>query len=140
MNEVSIYPASDEEVRSGDIGRRLRQFNYRHVGEYPEQRGIRLNAKNSRGNVVGGLRAFVFLYWLRVEVLYVDEAERGNGIGSLLLLEAERLAKEEGAENSALDTFEWQAPGFYAKHGYEEVGRIDGYAKSFYLSMMRKRL
>jgi ribosomal protein S18 acetylase RimI-like enzyme len=140
MSSITISPATDEEVRSGDIGRRLRQFNYGYVGEYPEMQPIRLNARNEAGVVVGGLRAFVFLYWLRVEVLWVDEPARGVGLGSRLLRQAEDQARAHGAQNAALETFEWQAPGFYAKQGYEEVARIDGYAKGFYLCLMKKAL
>ena len=33
---------------------------------------------------------------------------------------------------------EWQAPRFYQKHGYEEVARLEGYAKGFYLALMKK--
>src|SRR5687768_7043021 len=120
MSSITISPATDEEIRSGDIGRRLRQFNYGYVGEYPEVKPIRLNARNEAGEVVGGLRAFVFLYWLRVEVLWVDEPARGLGLGSRLLRQAEDQAKALGAQNAALETFEWQAPAFYAKQGYEE--------------------
>ena len=76
----------------------------------------------------------------RVEVLWVDEAVRGRGIGSRLLAEAERLAREMGARNAALETFEWQAPRFYQKRGYEEVARLEGYAKGFYLALMKKAL
>jgi GNAT superfamily N-acetyltransferase len=137
---VTISPATEEEVQSGEIGRRLREFNYTHVGEYPATEYIRLNAREADGSVVGGIRAVVALYWLRVEVLWVDEAERGRGIGSQLLAEAERLAREMGARNAALETFEWQAPRFYQKHGYEAVARIEGYAKGFYLALMKKVL
>ena len=137
---VIISPATEEEVLSGEIGRRLREFNYTHVGEYPATEYIRLNARAGDGSVVGGIRAVVALYWLRVEVLWVDEAARGTGIGSRLLAEAERLAKDIGARNAALETFEWQAPRFYEKHGYREVARIDGYAKGFYLALMKKAL
>ena len=137
---VTISPATEEEVQSGEIGRRLRQFNYRYVGEYPATEYIRLNAREADGSVVGGIRAVVALYWLRVEVLWVDEAARGRGIGSQLLAEAERLAREMGAQNAALETFEWQAPRFYQKHGYEEVARVEGYVKNFYLALMQKRL
>ena len=51
-----------------------------------------------------------------------------------------RLAREMGARNAALETFEWQAPRFYQKHGYEEVARLEGYAKGFYLALMKKAL
>jgi GNAT superfamily N-acetyltransferase len=137
---IQISPATDEEVRLGGIGRRLREFNYTHVGEYPPMQYVHLNARDEDGQVVGGLRSFVFLYWLRIEVLFVDEAQRGQGVGSRLLLEAERLAREMGAKNVALETFEFQAPKFYTKHGYAEAARIAEYAKGFYLATMTKAL
>lgn len=137
---VTISPATEDEVQSSGIGRRLREFNYTYLGEYPAEEYIRLNAREADGSVVGGIRALVVFYWLRVEVLWVDEAARGKGIGSRLLAEAERLAREMGARNAALETFEWQAPRFYQKHGYEEVARLEGYAKHFYLALMKKAL
>ena len=108
--DVVIAPATEEEVRSGEVGRRLREFNYAHVGEYPQTQYIRLNAKDSDGRLLGGLRAVVALYWLRVEVLWVDESARRQGIGTRLLAEAEQLARQQGARNAALETFEWQRP------------------------------
>jgi len=137
---VTISPATEEEVQSGEIGRRLREFNSTYVGEYPATEHIRLNARETDGSVVGGIRAVVALSWLRVEVLWVDEAARGRGIGSRLLAEAERLAREMGARHAALETFEWQAPRFYQKRGYEEVARLEGYAKGYYLALMKKAL
>ena len=80
------------------------------------------------------------LSWLCVEVLWVDEAARGRGIGSRFIAEAERLVREMGARNAALETLEWRAPRFYEKHGYEEVARLEGYAKGFYLALMKKAL
>ncbi|NML46644.1 GNAT family N-acetyltransferase [Ramlibacter sp. G-1-2-2] len=140
METVTVSAATEEEVRSGDIGRRLRQFNYGVIGEYPETQYVRLNARDAMGRVVGGIRGFVFMYWLQIEVLFVDESMRGTGIGSALLLEAERQARELGAKNASLTTFEWQAPGFYARHGYEEEGRTEKYVGDFYLARMTKRL
>lgn len=137
---MTIYPATEEEVRSSGIGRRLRQYNYAFVGEYPEELPIRLNASDGQGNVVGGLRAIVFLHWLRIEVLFVDESYRKTGVGSSLLLEGERIAREAGAKNAALETFEFQGPGFYAKRGYVETGRIANYAGEFYLATLAKSL
>lgn len=138
--DVTISPATDEEVRSGYVGRQLREFNYGYVGQYPEVQYNHLNARDVQGNVVGGIRSVVAMYWLRIEVLWVLESERRNGIGSRLLAEAERIALTLGAKNAALETFEWQAPAFYEKHGYREAARIEKYMGDFYLSLVKKRL
>jgi GNAT superfamily N-acetyltransferase len=140
MNDITIAPATDEELRSGELGRKLRHYNYGFVGEYPEQQYIRLNAKDQSGRLLGGLRGFVFLYWLNIEVLFVEEDMRGTGLGSRLLAGAERQAIALGAQNARLDTFEWQARGFYLKHGYEEYARIDDCAPGYYLAHMKKSL
>ncbi|MEJ8848940.1 GNAT family N-acetyltransferase [Variovorax rhizosphaerae] len=139
-SEPSILEATEEEVRSGYVGRQLREFNYGFVGEYPEQRSIRLNAKDGGGKVVGGVRAYVFLYWLQIDVLWVAEGARGQGLGTRLLSQAEARAMELGARNVKLETFEWQARDFYLKQGYEEFARIDHYASDYYLAFMKKTL
>ncbi|MDH6169920.1 GNAT superfamily N-acetyltransferase [Variovorax boronicumulans] len=140
MNTIHIVPPTDEELRSGELGRKLRHFNYGVVGEYPEQKYVRLNAKDDSGRLLGGLRGFVFLYWFTVDVLFVEEDARGAGLDSRLLAEGERQAMALGAKHAKLDTFEWQARPFYLKQGYEEYGRIDDYAAGFYLAHMKKAL
>ena len=140
MENITITAATPEELRSGELGGKLRRYNYGFVGEYPEQRHIRLNARDENGRLLGGLRGFVFLYWLNIDVLFVEADMRGSGLGSRLLAEAERQAIELGAANARLETFEWQAPAFYRKHGYEEYARVDGYAPGFFLSSMKKSL
>lgn len=137
---ITISTPTDEQVRTGALGRRLRLYNYSFVGEYPEQQYIRLDARDGAGRLLGGLRGFVFLYWLNVEVLFVEEDARGAGLGSRLLAEAERQAVALGAKNAKLDTFEWQAREFYARHGYEEYARIDDYAPGYWLAYMKKTL
>lgn len=140
MTEIVISTASEEEVRSGVLGRRLREFNYGFVGEYPDTRPVWLNAKDAQGRLMGGLRGFVFLEWLRIDVLFVEEEARGTGLGRRLLAEAEARGKALGAGKAALETFEWQARGFYLKQGYEEFARIDNYARGNYLAYMKKKL
>lgn len=118
MDNIVITAAMLDELRSGELGRQLRRYNYGFVGEYPEQRHIRLNARDRNGRLLGGLRSFVFLDWLNIEVFFVEADVRGTGLGSRLLAEAEREAIEVDAKNAKLETFEWQAPSFYQKHGY----------------------
>ena len=140
MTIWTIAEATQEEVKSGELGRRLRHFNYAFVGEYPEAQPVWLNAKDEEGRTIGGLRGYVFLYWLQLDVLWVDEAVRAAGLGSELLAQAEARAKHLGAHSANLETFEWQARGFYVKHGYKEFGRIDNHTKGFYLAFMMKSL
>lgn len=82
----------------------------------------------------------MFLHWLNVELLYVDESARRQGVGHRLLAAAEQKARELGARNVTLNTFEWQARDFYLKQGYEEFGRIDNYIQGFYAAYMKKAL
>ncbi len=58
MPQHMIEIASEEEVRSGVLGRKLRQFNYGVVGEYAEVQPIWLNTKDDQGHLAGGLRGF----------------------------------------------------------------------------------
>lgn len=99
MSSITITAATDEEVASGDLGRRLRLFNYDVVGEYRGVESIRLSSRASDGSVVGGFRGFVFMDCLRIELLWVDAAIRGEGLGSNLLKEAERIARESVTRN-----------------------------------------
>ena len=140
MNDIEIYTPTAEEVHSGELGRRMRQFNYRYVGEYGQVQPVWVSAKDASGALVGGLRGFVFLHWLNVELLFVDEAARHQGVGRTLLATAEDKARALGAVNATLNTFEWQARAFYLKQGYAEFGRIDNYIAGFYMAYMKKSL
>ncbi|TWO66052.1 GNAT family N-acetyltransferase [Caenimonas sedimenti] len=140
MSDFEIYTPTPEEVHSGELGRRMRQFNYRFVGEYGQVQPVWVSAKDEGAGLVGGLRGFVFLSWLNVELLFVDESARHQGVGRRLLEAAEQKARDLGARNATLNTFEWQARDFYIRQGYEEFGRIDDYISGFYSAYMKKAL
>ena len=57
-----------------------------------------------------------------VDILWVHENHRYKGIGTKLLLEAEKEAVQRGCHHVHLNTMSWQAPEFYQKHGYEVIG------------------
>jgi ribosomal protein S18 acetylase RimI-like enzyme len=76
--------------------------------------------------VVAGLIGSTWATWLEVEYLWVDDAHRGSGLGARLLAEAEAIARAERAcRHVRVETWSFQAPGFYAKQGYREVGRVE---------------
>ena len=74
------------------------------------------------GNIIGGIIGGTYWGWMYVDILWVQEDHRKKGIGSKLLLEAEKEAIRRGCRHVHLDTMSWQAPEFYKKHGYEIIG------------------
>jgi len=140
VSAFTIAVASEDEVRANALGRRLRHFNFRVVGEYPEGQNVWLNASDDRGTLLGGFRGEIHFHWLFVNVLFVAESERRRGIGARLLAEGEAQARKLGARRARLETFEWQAPAFYLKQGYREIGRLANYYERYSLSLMTKDL
>jgi GNAT superfamily N-acetyltransferase len=96
--------------------------------------------RDNAGTVQAGLRGWSFWSWLFVNWLWVAEAHRHRGLGSQLLLRAEAIARERGCIGVYLDTFSFQAPGFYLRHGYEEFGRLEGLPPNHARIWFRKRL
>ncbi len=93
------------------------------------------------GALAGGLTGRTWAYWLHVDLLWVDARHRGSGLGSRLLAEAERTARTERAcTRSRLETWDFQAPEFYRKHGYEEIGRVEDYPPGLTEFILTKRL
>lgn len=139
-SSFTFAPPSLADLQAGTLGKQLRAFNYRVVGEYPEVQPVRLDVRDLQGQLVAGIRAFVFLQWMHTDLLWVAEHQRGQGLGARLLGMAEAQGKALGARNAKLETFEWQARGFYLKQGYVEYARIDDFIQGQYMASMRKPL
>jgi ribosomal protein S18 acetylase RimI-like enzyme len=96
--------------------------------------------RSPRGEWLGGLLGHVWGGWLHVKFLWVSELARGQGQGTRLMDEAEAFALERGAFAATLETHSFQAPGFYAKRGYEVFGRLDNYPPGHTKFFLRKPL
>ncbi|MFF1925888.1 GNAT family N-acetyltransferase [Streptomyces sp. NPDC058221] len=85
-------------------------------------------ALDGHGQLAGGLTGRTWAHWLHVDLLWVDALHRGCGLGSQLLAEAERVAvTDRDCTRSRLETWDFQAPAFYRKRGYEVTGRVENY-------------
>lgn len=78
--------------------------------------------------LAAGLTGRTWAHWLHVDLLWVDARLRGSGLGSRLLAEAERVARtDRSCARSRVETWDFQAPDFYRKRGYEVRGRVENY-------------
>ncbi|MDH4442212.1 MAG: GNAT family N-acetyltransferase [Rhizobium sp.] len=87
-------------------------------------RKVQLAARDDVGQIVGGLIGAQLQRWFYVKLLAVAPELRGQGVGARLLKRAEALAREDGLVGIYLDTFDFQAPRFYLREGYREIGRL----------------
>lgn len=75
-----------------------------------------------------------------VEILWVDPAFRGRGLGRALLERVEAEGRARGAARLVLDTFSFQAPRFYEKLGYRRFGQVEpyvnGYGRYYYVKTL----
>ncbi len=102
---------------------------------------LALWALDAAGGLAAGLAGHTWARWLHVDQLWVDERHRGAGLGSRLLAEAERTAREDrDCLNSRVETWDFQAPGFYRTHGYELVCVIPDYPEGVKEFTLTKRL
>lgn len=91
--------------------------------------------------LAGGLVGHTWTTWLHVTYLWVDARHRGVGLGSQLLAAAERIAKRErGCASVRLETWDFQAPDFYKKQGYDVVCVIPDYPPGITEYTLTKRL
>lgn len=90
--------------------------------------------------VIGGLYGKISYRWLLIDLVSVPESMRGQGIGEQLMRKAEEVAREKQCVGIWLETFSFQAPGFYRKLGYVEFGRLLDYPPGHMRFYYQKRL
>ena len=141
MVEIVFEPEPLPETRAA-ILEGLIAYNERLTeGKYPPPRFIALALRDPQSNkTVGGLTARIAYSRMFVELLYVPEGLRGRGFGAELIGKAEAIARDSGCTGVWLDTFSFQAPGFYAKLGYTEFGALADYPPGFTRHYLHKHL
>lgn len=97
---------------------KIAEFNARHW-DASQRQALGLKRLNANGEVVAALAGRTFGNWFNLETLWLAESDRNNGIGTLMLAQAERIAKARGCRFVLLDTLNFQARPFYERLGYQ---------------------
>ena len=114
---------------------KIAEFNAQHWDANKRQ-ALGLKKLNAKDEVVAMLAGRTFGNWFYLESFWLADTERGQGIGSAMLSEAESIARSRGCRYVILDTLEFQAKPFYQRHGYhvawvQQDYPFDGGAKYF---------
>ncbi len=117
----------------------LRAYNLALAGD-PRIRPVAILLTNEQGEHVGGLWGKCSYDWLFVELLAIPEDQREGGYGRALMSKAEDIARDNGCIGLWLDTYEFQARGFYEKLGFEVFGALDDHPIGQKRFFLRKRL
>ena len=123
---MHIRLENTESQKAQEIGDLIRSYN-RSKREAAESEPLNLYVEDDSGELMAGLVAETFGNWLEIEYLFVKEDLRGQGIGSQLLQQAETEAKNRNCRFAFVNTYQFQAPAFYKKHGYKEVFTLKDY-------------
>ncbi len=130
----------EEDVPDGReaIVQRLSEYNRQNAPD-PEFRLLGLLLKDERGSTIGGLWGRSAYEWLFVELLFVPEELRGSRVGTELMRQAEEVARGRGCTGGWLDTFAFQALGFYQKLGYAVFGELKDHPRGVSQYWLQKR-
>ncbi len=107
----------------------LSEFNKDFFPDLSE-RSIALFFRDSNGQVEGGLTGRLHYNSFHIQRLWLSPAIRGKGLGQKILSLAEKEAKKYKVQHIFLDTYNFQAPEFYLKQGFSEVGRYVDFPKN----------
>jgi len=113
-----------EEVAALDD--RLYEYNVAATG-CADGRWLAIFVRDDAGALVAGLHGWTWGGTGFIRTLWVQDDRRRHGLGAQLVTAAEREALRRGCRVMHLDTHSYQAPGFYRRLGYEEIGALPGW-------------
>jgi ribosomal protein S18 acetylase RimI-like enzyme len=140
MTDIRIVsdPHASESLKQF-VTDQLDMYNVAATG-FREYSPVNFFLRDTGDEVVGGLLGGIWGGVLFIRILWVSEALRGQGFGRRLLDMAERRGMERGCRHVFLDTFDFQAPGFYERLGYRTYAKAEDWPVGHAHHFLRKDL
>lgn len=91
-----------------------------------DQREFTVQVHDDDGALVAGLSGWTWGTCAGIAMVWVREEARNSGLGTRMLEAAESAARDRGCRQVLVSSFTFQAPDFYARHGYVEFARSEG--------------
>jgi GNAT superfamily N-acetyltransferase len=139
MSEVAFVASDADNGLRERLDKEINAFNAAVTG-YADGRPLGIVVRDDSGDLLAGLSGWTWGGCGYIELLWVRSDRRGSGLGARLLAAAEEEIARRGCDQVALSTHSFQAPGFYARFGYQECGRTPGYPRGHDSIHLVKRL
>jgi GNAT superfamily N-acetyltransferase len=116
--------ATPHDKQAKALGEGLDAYNREHAGDYGDSEFV-IGLRDETGVLRGGVLADVYWEAMFLKYVWLDKSVRRKGIGSDLIRAAEDEGRKRGCTMAHLDTFSFQARGFYEKLGYKVFGTLE---------------
>ena len=137
MSETELVPIDPTPDEVQYLEDRIYEFNSRATG-ITDGEWLAIFVRDERDRIVAGICGNTWGGTCELRQFWVEESRRHRGVGTELLLAAEREARRRGCTQIVLSTFSFQAPAFYARHGFEVVATIVDHPRGHGNLLMRK--
>jgi GNAT superfamily N-acetyltransferase len=118
---------------------RLYEFNS-NATRITDGAWLAIFVRDEAKRIVAGICGSTWGGCCEIRQFWVEESRRKQGLGTRLLGAAEQEARRRGCRQIILSTFTFQAPGFYAKHGFQALATVDDYPHGHQSLVLRKHL
>ncbi len=138
-NEYEIIPGDEEDAEL--LSNRLRNHDEAFAPREHEYVSIGKKVMDENGRIIAGFVGGVDGWnGTDIDAIWVDDPYRRQGLGTRLLREFEREAKETGASVVFIEAYDWNV-GFFRKNGYETVtGMLEDYPRGHTMYCMQRSL
>ncbi|MEG0873292.1 MAG: GNAT family N-acetyltransferase [Clostridium sp.] len=144
---MKIQINNDEKLKN-KVELELHEYNKEHckfikehsTGSHTEYKRYNFIAYDANNLMIGGGLGTVQYEWYYLEKLWIDENHRKQGIGSKIIKEIEKMAIRENLVGIRMETWSFQAKGFYEKNGYEVYAVLPNSPRGITTYVLKKEL
>jgi len=123
-NPILTFPEAREPQAEAVIQRGLAAYNTTRFHPSDNTTLDVLVSDDNSGELLGGLLGHTSYRLFFLDLFYLPEGLRGAGLGSRIIALAEAEARRRGCTAAFVYTVDFQAPGFYERHGYCRFGEV----------------
>jgi GNAT superfamily N-acetyltransferase len=142
MTGTPVQIVSRHDMSIIDIDRledRLYDHNRRATGS-SDGKGLAFVALDEQSVQIGAIAGYSWARMAEIKQLWVDEIERGRGLGRGLLEAAIAEAVVRGCQSIWVMSYDFQAPNFYERLGFRREAELADWPPGHTHIILRRRL